>query len=89
MSLGNNMLSNFKPKASETAATLITGVSKREKPKEVTLQLRIEEDKLLLFKEICQKRFSGNDKRGAMSAALRHFIDNAIATDGVILGFKD
>lgn len=87
MSLGNNMLSNFKPKASGTAATLLSVAPKQERGKEVTLQLRIEEDKLLLFKEICQKRCPG-DKRGAMSSALRRFIDNAIATDGAILAFE-
>ena len=88
MSLGRNMLSDFQPKASETAAVLIeTGAS--EKVKEVTLQLRIEEDKLLLFKEICQKRCPAKSRRGAMSVALRRFIDEAIAADGAILNFEE
>ncbi len=89
MSLGRNMLSDFKPKASETAAVLIETGARREKVKEVTLQLRIEEDKLLLFKEICQKRCPAKSRRGAMSVALRRFIDEAIAADGAILNFEE
>ncbi len=87
MSLGKNMLADFRPRASNTAAALIAGTTKREHIKEVTLQLRIEEDTLLLFKEICQKRCP--NKRGAMSSALRNYIKNAIATDGVILNFEN
>ena len=77
----------FRPKTNETAASLLTP-TKTEHKKEVFIQIRIEEDKMLLFKEICQKRCP-NDKRGAMSAALRHFINNAIATNGAILSFKE
>ncbi len=87
MALGKGF-SAFRPKANETAASLLTPTQVEHK-KEVTIQLRIEEDKMLLFKEICQKRCSNNDKRGAMSAALRNFINNVIATDGVILSFKE
>ncbi len=87
MALGNNSLLGFTPKASKTAATLLAGATKSERVKEVTLQLRIEEDKLLLFKELCQK-YNSKDRRGAMSNALRQFIDDVIATDGAALNFK-
>lgn len=87
MALGKTF-SSFRPTSNETAASLLTPPQTEHK-KEVTIQLRIEEDKLLLFKEICQKRCPNSDKRGAMSAVLRNFINNAIATDGVILIFKE
>lgn len=87
MSLGQGF-SGLRPRASETASSLLTPTQVEHK-KEVTLQIRIEEDKALLFKEICQKRCTSKDKRGAMSAALRNFINNAIATNGTILSFKE
>lgn len=87
MGLGQGF-SGLRTRASETASSLLTPTQTEHK-KEVFIQFRIEEDKMLLFKEICQKRCTSKDKRGAMSAALRNFINNAIATDGIILSFKE
>lgn len=87
MGLGQGF-SGLRSRVNETASSLLTSTQTEHK-KEVCIQIRIEEDKKLLFDEICKKRCTSKDKRGAMSAALRNFINNAIATDGTILSFKE
>lgn len=73
MALGNVDLTNFQPKASKTAESLLTFVPPQAQKKEVTIQLRITDDKRQLFKETCA---SCNVE---MSDALRAFIDSVIA----------
>jgi len=85
MGLGSTGLNGFKPKASNTAASILASAPSTERKKETTLQLRIDADVLTTFKEICDKRGG----KGSMSIALRNFIMNAIATDGVICSFKE
>lgn len=73
MALGNIGLTDYKPKASKTAESLLTFVPPKVQKKEVTIQLRITDDKRQMFKEICA---SCNVE---MSDALRAFIDSVIA----------
>lgn len=72
MPLGNTGLTNFKPKASKTAESLLAFIPPKEQKKEVTIQLRISDDKRQIFKEICT---SCNVE---MSDAIRAFIDSVI-----------
>lgn len=74
MSLGaNSPLDGFKPKQSSTAASLLMVQPRQEHKKEVCIQIRINEDKRQLFKEICSA--SGYE----MSDILRAYIDTVIA----------
>ena len=73
MALGNLGLTNFKPKASKTAESLLAFIPPKEQKKEVTIQLRINDDRRQMFKEICS---SCNVE---MSDVLRAFIDSVIA----------
>lgn len=83
MGLGNFNILNITSKPSATATNIIMAPPSSEHKKEGTLQLRISDDRLQMFKEICEKR------GGTMSTVLRNYIDDVIATDGVICRFKN
>lgn len=85
MALGNFGLNDFEPKASNTAASILTATSTAEHKKEKVLQLRLDSDMLTTFKEICEARGG----KGSMSIAVRNFILEAIATNGSICNFKE
>lgn len=74
MGLGNLNITSFKPKASKTAEKLLKVVPTKEHKKEVTIQIRISEDKRQMFKEIC-----ASSEFKEMSDAIRAFIDGVIA----------
>lgn len=74
MGLGNFDIASFKPKRSETAASLLAFIpTKEQQKKEVTIQLRISDDKRQMFKEIC------SSCKVEMSDAIRAYIDSVIA----------
>lgn len=74
MGLGNLDIASFKPKRSETAASLLTVASQQDEKKTERLELRIRSDVLLLFKEICKT------KNTDASKALRAYIDDTVSS---------
>lgn len=72
MGLGRTGLDNFTPRGSGTANRVIRISSSRQQKKTTTLQIRINEDVLVLFKELCKL----NDTD--VSTALRAYIDEVI-----------
>ncbi|MDE5721994.1 MAG: hypothetical protein K2I30_04545 [Clostridia bacterium] len=73
MALGSLGLSDFKPKASKTAESLLTVIPIQEHKKDETIQLRVDYDVHQTFKEIC-------DVHGKkMSVVLRAYIDSVIS----------
>lgn len=73
MAMGGSGLTNFKPKASKTAESLITVIPQTEHKKDETIQIRLEYDVHKMFKEICEA------SKIKMSVALRAYIDNVVA----------
>lgn len=77
MGLGNLNIASFKPKRSETAASLLTVAPQQDAKKTERLELRIRSDVLLLFKEICKE--SNTDA----SKALRAYIDDTVSSGSI------
>lgn len=75
MGLGTTGLENFMPKRSGTAESIINAVSHEKHKKSVQLQIRIDEDVYVLFREICDA--DGTD----ISKAIRAYI-GAVITRG-------
>ena len=73
MALGMTGFEDFKPKASKTAASLLSVSMQGQVKKDKQIQLRIDYDKFLLFQEIC------SSSKIDMSTAIRRYIDEVIA----------
>ncbi len=74
MGLGNLDIASFKPKRSETAASLLTVAPQQDTKKTERLELRIRSDVLMLFKEICKEQNTDASK------ALRAYIDDTVSS---------
>lgn len=74
MGLGNLDIASFKPKRSETAASLLTVAPQQDTKKTERFEFRIRSDILLLFKDICKQ--SNVD----VSVALRAYIDEIVSS---------
>ncbi len=74
MGLGNLDIASFKPKRSETAASLLTVAPQQDAKKTERLELRIRSDVLMLFKEICKSENTDASK------ALRAYIDDTVSS---------
>lgn len=74
MALGSNGLTDYKPKRSSTAATLLTSVAplRQDTKKTERTEFRIRSDVKLLFEEICSA--NGTD----VSSAIRTFIEDTV-----------
>ena len=74
MSLGNFDMSDFKPQRSKTAAELLTVAPHQEEKKTERIQLRIQSDVYLTFRDICEKQ--GTDFSKALRAYMIAAINN-------------
>ena len=74
MGLGNFDIASFKPKRSETAASLLTVAPQQDAKKTERLELRIRSDVLMLFKDICKEQNTDASK------ALRAYIDDTVSS---------
>ncbi len=74
MGLGNLDIASFKPKRSETAASLLTVAPQQDTKKTERLELRIRSDVLMLFKDICKEQNTDASK------ALRAYIDDTVSS---------
>ena len=74
MGLGNFDIASFKPKRSETAASLLTVAPQQDAKKTERLELRIRSDVLMLFKDICKEQNTDASK------ALRAYIDDSVSS---------
>lgn len=74
MGLGNFDIASFKPKRSETAASLLTVAPQQDAKKTERLALRIRSDVLMLFKDICKEQNTDASK------ALRAYIDDTVSS---------
>lgn len=72
MSLGNTGLTGFTPRRNGTASSVLNAVAPTELKKTTQLQLRINEDSYVLYKEICEE--NGTD----VSKAIRAYIDESV-----------
>lgn len=72
MSLGNTGLAGFTPRRNGTATSVLNTVAPTALKKTTQLQLRINEDTYLLFKEICEQN------KTDVSKALRVHIDESV-----------
>ncbi len=73
MGLGNLDIASFKPKRSETAASLLAVAPQQDTKKTERLELRIRSDILMLFKDICKEQNTDASK------ALRAYIDDTVS----------
>lgn len=74
MGLGNLDIASFKPKRSETAASLLAVAPQQDTKKTERLELRIRSDILMLFKDICKEQNTDASK------ALRAYIDDTVSS---------
>lgn len=72
MSLGNTGLTGFTPRRNGTASSVLNAVAPTVLKKTTQLQLRINEDSYVLYKEICEE--NGTD----VSKAIRAYIDESV-----------
>ena len=80
MGLGNNASASLrKPEKSVTAHKIIATVSDDRKRKNIKMQIRLPNDELQMFKEICEKRDL------VMSEAIRNYIKEVIRSDGEVM----
>lgn len=77
MSLGNTGLAGFTPRRNGTATSVLKAAVPTSLKKTTQLQLRINEDTYLLFKEICEQ----NDTD--VSKALRAHIEESVRSGGL------
>ena len=74
MGLGNFDIASFKPKRSETAASLLTVAPQQDTKKTERTEFRIRSDIKKLFEEICIA--NGTD----VSSAIRAYIENSVSS---------
>lgn len=75
MGLGRTGLDNFTPKGSGTATSVLSILPPETRKKTTTLQLRINEDDLLIFQELCARN------KTDVSKALRAHISASVAAE--------